>query len=240
MKTAIIRQPAGLGDILYTYKIAKKIIELGKADLVYWPVVSQYNYLNNYLENDKIVFVDEKNDFPFKSVYEQDPYKIVNTDELLYIPLQRADSIIPLNTQISNHPMYCKYELVGLSFNDWSSYLDIKRDLLRETKIKEYLNLPADYIVVNKTFGTFPNTVIAKTVPEIKNAVEIKNLSFDNPFDWCDVFLNAKEIHTVDTSFCYIIAFLNITNVTIYSRNWVTDFKYNDKIFPKEWKFISL
>jgi hypothetical protein len=241
MKICIIRQPAGLGDILFTYKIAKKIIETKKADIIYWPVDTQYSYLNNYLRDTNIIFVDETNDFPFKDVYLKDAFNIINTPELLYIPLQRADNIMPYNDITVNHPMYCKYELVGLDFNDWCSYVNICRDFVREEKLEKFINIDiSNFNLVNKVFGTPPFTQISKPIPDIKDSIEITQLGFDNPFDWCGLLDQAEQVHTVDTSFCYILAFLNKTNVTVYSRNTVTNFKYIKKVFPVNWQYISL
>ena len=241
MKRALLRQPAGLGDILFTYKIAKKIIETKKADIVYWPVNAQYVCLGNYIQDDKIIFVNENDEFPNKEVYNQDPYKIINTSELLYVPLQRADNIIPYNISASNHPMYCKYEMIGLDFTDWQEYLKIERNRDREIELEKYLKINSkNFNIVNKVFGTPPGTAVARSVPDISNAIEVENLSFDNPFDWCGLFETAKEVHTVDTSFCYILAALNIKNVTVYSRNTVTDFGYIKRILPSDWKYVSL
>lgn len=241
MKICIVRQPAGLGDILFTYKIAKKIIETKKADIIYWPVDKQYNYLNNYLKDKNIIFIDENEDFPFKDVFLKDPYTIINTAELLYIPLQRADSIIAYNEDINNHPMYCKYELVGLNFNDWCSYINICRNFKREEQLEKYMNIKiSNFNLVNKVFGTPPFTQISKPIPDIKNSIEITQLDFDNPFDWCGLLDKADQVHTVDTSFCYLLVFLNKVNVTVYSRNTVTNFKYIKKIFPTTWQYISL
>jgi len=241
MKTALIRQPAGLGDILFTYKIAKKLITTGKVDIVYWPVNQQYICLRDYIKDSKIVFVKENDEFPYKEIYNQDPYKILDTPELLYIPLQRADNIISYKEITGNHPMYCKYELVNLSFFDWNEFINIERNVERELVLEKYLNITGkQFNLVNKTFGTPPGTAIARSVPFISDSVEITNLSFDNPFDWCSLFLKASEIHTVDTSFCYILAALKIKNVTVYSRNTVTDFRYINRILPSDWKYISL
>jgi len=55
---------------------------------------------------------------------------------------------------------------------------------------------------------------------------------------------NAKEIHTVETSFCYLIEKLNTTNnLHMYSRkiNGVSrfnDFSYIDHIYKRKWSAI--
>jgi hypothetical protein len=238
MKTAIIRQPAGLGDILYTYKIAKKLIEHKKADIVYWPVCSQYEYLNDYIFDPKIIFVPERHNFPFKEVYLKDEYSILDTSNFLYIPLQRADSIIKPNKTFSNIPMYCKYELVNLSFANWSNYINLRRNYEREKKLESYFTEKNDdFCLINKTYCTFP-AVQHISIPKKNKEIEIKNLGFDNIFDWCGLIETCKEFHTVETAFCYIAFLLGANNVFVYPRGNKNNFSYVSEIFPKHWNYV--
>jgi len=69
MKTCLIRQPAGLGDIFFTQKIAKLSLDSNRVDRVTWPVISEYSYLTEYMINDKVTFISEKESFPFKEFY---------------------------------------------------------------------------------------------------------------------------------------------------------------------------
>jgi hypothetical protein len=58
------------------------------------------------------------------------------------------------------------------------------------------------------------------------------------------LFENAKEIHTVETSFCYLIEKLNTTDkLFMYSRTKPgnkpnADFSYIDHIYNKKWETI--
>lgn len=237
MKVCVIRQPAGLGDILFTQKIAKKILETKKADIVYWPVSEVYSYLNEYLGTENIIFINENLDFPGKDLYQKDIRNIVNNEDILYVPLQRADSIVPYKN--SNYPMYCKYELVGLNYNNWKEYTKIKRNFKREKYLTEIISPKHTFNLVNKTFGTYPGQQIISSIPNIKNEIEIKNLGFDRPFDWMELFERAQSIHTAETSFCYILALLNLNSVHVYARNTKTDFSYVKDIFPSKWEYIS-
>jgi len=247
MKICLIRQPAGLGDILFTYKIAKKIIESNKADIVYWPVITEYAYLNEYLIDEKIIFVDVNTNFPFKSIYDEDTRNIVNTEDLLYVPLQRADQIVPFNPETCNYFMYCKYELIGLDYSDWYAFVNITRNIKNEQRLLEYFNYPSDYTLVNKTVGAPPNDRKITTIPDLINSIEMKIKPTFNFFDWCVLFKNAKEIHTVETSLCYLLTLFSCKNVTVYSRHMPgdvfyqihKDFKYIKNIYPKTWKYIS-
>ena len=48
MKTALLRQPAGLGDIFYLQKAAKILV---KNDYkVIWPLAKVYTYIKDYIK----------------------------------------------------------------------------------------------------------------------------------------------------------------------------------------------
>ena len=61
-------------------------------------------------------------------------------------------------------------------------------------------------------------------------------------FDWCKVFENATEIHTVDTSLSYIFEKLNLKakRKCLYSRNNPKDsFSRMKKIFTNvDWEYV--
>ena len=65
MKICLIRQPAGLGDILFCQKIAKRIIEKYNLDII-WPVIPQFEWISQYLSSDRITFVSTESDFTKK------------------------------------------------------------------------------------------------------------------------------------------------------------------------------
>ena len=65
MKPCLIRQPAGIGDILFTQKIGKRLLETGRCNKVIWPVSKYYNYLQSYIGVDGIEYVNENSDFEF-------------------------------------------------------------------------------------------------------------------------------------------------------------------------------
>jgi hypothetical protein len=44
-KICLIRQPAGIGDIFFTQKIAKDLISKGYE--VWWPVIQQFEFIKN-------------------------------------------------------------------------------------------------------------------------------------------------------------------------------------------------
>jgi hypothetical protein len=245
MKTCLIRQPAGAGDILFGQKIAKLLLSTDRVTNVIWPVVDQYNYFEKYIGHPNINFVNENDDFPHKQIYNSDTCKLYEDDELLYIPLQYADRSILSNPTTGNHPMYVKYELCNnLDYSDWYDFVDVSRDTKREQKLIEHLEIDLDepYILVNKFFGTPPNSLQVQHIQEKfdSKVIEMVDVGFDNLFDWIGVLENAKAVHTVETALCYIAALINKQNMHIYSRNTHTDFKYIKNVFPTNWSYYSL
>lgn len=231
----IIKQPAGLGDILYTIKIAALILSRKKAKRIIWPVSSVYRYISDYIKVQGVEFVDETSDFEGKNVYNGDRRGINIIDNILFVNLHRADEIVA--TSDNNKPMYCKYELVGLDYVDWHNFVKIERNYDREKKLENYINPTTSFKLVNRVFCTYPEVQIAP-IPKQDTEVQIVKTDFDNIFDWCGLIERCEEFHTVETSFCYIAKLLGVKNVFVYPRNRKTDFKYISRIFPNDWKFV--
>jgi len=59
MSVCVINQPAGLGDIFYSQKIAKEILKCNKANKIIWPVLDHFIYLKNYLEYNGIEYIEQ-------------------------------------------------------------------------------------------------------------------------------------------------------------------------------------
>lgn len=237
MKTVLIKQRAGLGDILFTQKIAHKFIE--NKHRVIWPVYKLYDHIGEYVEGPN--FVSEDNEFDFKEIYNRcGKGQIIENEDCIVIGLDGTpgDDI---------GVMKAKYRLVGIDYTDWGSFLNIKRNTERETQLINKLSLPKEYILVNKHFGTPPmSSAINERISPVSHLPQINlDISLGRPFDWIGVIESAKEIHTVETSLCYFIHAINrLDNVFVYPRwmsndeNWV-NFKYCRDYFKKEWVFYG-
>lgn len=232
----IIKQPAGLGDILYTLKIASLILDRKKAKEIIWPVNKVYSYISDYISIPGVRFVDESSDFEGKQSYINDIRGTSIKDNILFVNLHRADEVIA--TSCNNKPMYCKYELVGLDHTNWHDFVEIKRNLIREKSLEEFINPLESFKLVNRVFCTYPEIQVSP-IPQQEREVQVVKTEFDNIFDWCGLIEKCEEFHTVETSFCYIARLLNVKNVFIYPRNCSTDFKYISRIFPNNWTFIT-
>lgn len=241
-KICVIRQPAGLGDILHLFKVAVKLLKQKKVSKVYWPVYSGYNYIHEYISYPGIIFVDKEEDYPFKKFLEENnPHYIINNDDLIYIPFEIADRVVRSSKP---GPLYCKYEFVNLDYSDWYKYLDIKRNFEREKELENFLQeqSPFDinnFVLVNRFYGTTHQERREANIPKFKNEVTIQEYDFDRPFDWIGLALKSKEIHTVDTSFCWIFRVLNVNNLTLYGRGIQTDFEYCLGYCDDKWNFCG-
>ena len=116
MKTCIIKQPAGIGDIFFCQKIAKEIQDSTEYKKVIWPVASTYSYLKDYLIVQDVEFIDESLDFPYKDVYNSGSLYMVQTDEYLFVPLQTADYVQKTSNR-HNNPLghgHMKYDFCNI------------------------------------------------------------------------------------------------------------------------------
>jgi hypothetical protein len=239
MNQIIIRQPAGLGDIFFTQKIAYFLHEYYKCDIV-WPIIKEFSWIKDYLKVPFINFVNEQDNFQDKEALKNDVSYIFEWGNSIIIPLQIAD------WAFSGSIMHAKYKLVDLDFNDWVDYFYFTRNTKREDYLFYdvlILSDNEDYIFVNNNFGSPPNSISIKNIEYPKNirCIEMDFLGFDNLFDWCKVIENAKEIYTVETSICYLIEKLICKTefVNLYSRNRAPNFDYIKNIFNKKYKYYE-
>jgi len=200
-KICVIEQPAGLGDIFYTQKIAKEILKRNKATKIIWPVLDHFIYLKNYLKYDGIEYVEQS--------------KFTAPDDSFEVNLHTADQ------RYKGSVMSAKYKEVGLSEEGWVDYFNFYRNKNREDLLYNKLVGKDDYIVRSKYYGSPPNS-LKHNIPYTgdKKIIDIEYYKDVNVFDWCKILENAKELHMVDTCFIYILEKLNL-NCSIkklYSR----------------------
>jgi len=199
MKSCLIYQQYGLGDILWAMQIVDHYISQGYT--VYYPVGDIfYNEVSTYIKKEGLEWKRESEDFPLKFLYGTTQKMELGED--VYLPVAFAQHIVPAPL------MPAKLFLTGTPIKNWWGSLNIERNLEREQKLIDTYNLTGDYIIVNKAFGTNPVDIEVN----IESNFPIHVMSFErdrqngfNIFDWISALQNAKEIHTVHTSLCYII-----------------------------------
>lgn len=231
-KIALIHQPAGLGDIFFLQKAGRYIMSLGY-ELI-WPVLPQFAYIKDYIPD--IIFIDQNEDFPYKNVYGQS--SPIYDDKFLYLPF-------------SIEHMKFKYGLMKpiddtITPENWKTYFKFNRNNQREDDCRKTLGIKhgEKFIFVNDMFGSPPD-FIKRDIPIVTNLKVIYNKPeyFESftVFDFCWILENAEEIHTIETSLCYLVEVLNTkASLHMYSRkirgsNQFPDFSYADGIYNKNW-----
>jgi len=199
VKNCLIYQPLGLGDVIWVQPIVDRMISDGFQ--VSYPVGDQYyEMVSSQMKKDGLTWYRESDDFPMKIFYGH--HSKVSTDEGLYLPLSFADRHIP-NCSV----MASKYYFSGIPLSDWRSSFVLQRDREREKALVNKYGLYGDYIIVNESFGTNP---ASRNIPVYGDNVHRMSMQEDSAngfrlFDWIMALENAKEIHTVETSLCYLI-----------------------------------
>jgi hypothetical protein len=236
MKTAIIKQAAGLGDILFCQKIA---ITLQQKYNVVWPVISQFLGIKSYLPH--INFVDINSNFEYRDLYFSCPKgRIIENNNCIIIGI---DGTVIDDLGI----MTSKYKLVGIDYVDWLDYFKLNRNHTKENELFHtilQLKDTEEYIVTNDIIGS-PGHESKWIIPHPTDKKIIKVQQYDGyeVFDWCKVFENCSEFHIIDTCISYIIEKIKTTeNVfKMYHRCNSSDKSFIDfkKLYKKPQSHIG-
>lgn len=225
-KNILIRQPAGIGDIFFTQKIAYALHKEYKCDII-WPVIPEFQWIKEYIKPSFINFVNIESNFPYQDAFNNDVPYVFEWKDCLVVPLQRAD------WAISGSVMDAKYKLVGLDFEDWADYFFFERNIEKENKLfYEILGLRDDdmYSFISKNYGSPPNhaEMNIDSNKSIKR-IEMQFIDGYSIFDWCKVIENATEIKTVDSSINFIIdkLILKTIDITLYKKPTTTQTSYH-------------
>lgn len=234
IKTALIHQPAGLGDIFFLQKAARHLISVGYD--VIWPIIPQFMYIKDYIPD--IIFVNQEEDFPYKNVYGKS--SPIYDDKFLYLPF-------------SIEYMKFKYGLMKpidntVTAENWKTYFKFNRNNQREDNCRKIFGIEETerFIFANNIFGSPPNILERDMVitTDLKIVFHLpEHINMFNLFDFCWILENAEEIHTVETSMCYLIETLNtkgklnMYSRKIHGRQQHDDFSYVRGIYNKDWTY---
>lgn len=220
-KIIIINQPTGLGDILFTIPIARKLKQQG---VVVYPYDEKYGDIGKHFKD--LVFV-ERNKLNID--YEQKKPVIYNN--VMIIPMRWSNGDGCINTGT----MKSKYVYMGLDYNEWRT-LTWERDIEKERELKHKVCKDEDYIVVNKFWHhTNQKANFKYTVPDGCDIVEMTPTKGYTMLDWGMILEGAREIHTVGTSLIYMLEIMKLS-AYIYMRpnekdynnyNYLLKGKYN-------------
>jgi hypothetical protein len=238
---ALIKQPAGIGDIFFCQKIAQKLHDIGYN--VVWPIIPEFMWLIDYLITDA-TFCSIADEFDNKDLYKNCSPHIFNfsaDEQTIIVNLQDADQLFP-NSSV----MTAKYKAVQLNHHNWLNYFNFNRNAEKENALfYDVLNLKDDsvFALKNYFFASPPNEQICKLAANANiqsdKVICMRNIPEFTLFDWCKVFERAHEIHTVDTSVLLIVEKLNTANkLHLYSRHTPANFMHVLPIISNRWNFI--
>jgi hypothetical protein len=224
-KICLIYQPCGLGDIIFIQKVCK--FYLGKGFRVILPVVYEFEWLNDYIEQVEFISwgdtekklthwdkLPENIEFPYKGRY--DPFA----------PHFFSDEFVFLNffQSPNGRVMESKYNSINMGYEDWVDYFSFKRNYDKEDELfHRILGIKEgeEYVLVNKNYQTRPEVVSLNRINSDvsiynKRVIEMSIIDGFTLFDWSKVIQNAKQIHTVDTSLIMLIEKLDLIKCELY------------------------
>jgi|TARA_B100002019_G_scaffold143242_1_gene123457 hypothetical protein len=252
MKTALIYQPCGLGDILFLQKAAYFMKEAGYE--VWWPVVHEFKWLSDYIPDFNFVSwgdddspvngstqpVPQSCQFPHREEYVHGaPSKI--TDDLFFF--QGFGDYKPI--------MAGKYDHVGLDWSDWRDYVLFNRNKEKEDELYYKvlgLNDDSTYVLVNRYWCTRPKIEICDRISVNPDdyggaqVVETRHIPGYTLFDWCKVIEKAAGYNFIETAWNYLFEspelFSKVKDKPMFLHhrwgNW-TEVQY---LFNLPWKYL--
>lgn len=242
MKTLLIRQPAGIGDILFCMKIAK--IYQDKGYDILWPINDNHMYLNNYLKKN-FQFVPMSSNFLGKDLFKLNIKNVIDTHDFLFLPLEVASHILP------GHPMEMKYKLSNVDMGGYQEFFEFTRNKQREDELffnkLDLMDGISKYKLCNRNYASLPdvrhfNSSFINTGGK-EYQVDMIVSEGSHVFDWCKVVENSSEFHTVGTSITFLCEHLNVSNTKLFMyrrpENTISQFREDSKLFKKDWRFIE-
>jgi hypothetical protein len=213
----LINQPAGIGDIIFCQKIYHCL--KNDNNKIYWPVKNSISWLTEYLD----------------TVCKLDDIKNVKIDAA--VNLDGCHYMIP-NGKI----MRSKYDILGLSFDDYLDYFKPKRNLEKEENLFNLKYPKEKYRLICNMYGTPSDTgyVDRKEIPEsttFKNVIMCLESGY-TLFDWIKLIENAEEIYCTDSSIVLLVEkyYKKEGDLVAYSRrNYSGEVDY---LLKKKWRHV--
>ena len=212
----------GLGDILANFAINKTVLNRTSGK-VYLPVKSRYLESMMHLYNDENRVIVFEVNIENYAAEQQDVYNIINNFNLDHFMIGFGAVKQPFH--------YVQfYEQIGVEYNQcWKLFPELKSTQQSKELYKELISDKKDYIIVVDTnsWGTY-DLKIESNLPIIKTFITNKGTGI---FDWFDIVINAKEIHTVGTAFFHLADHIKkySKNVKLFFHNCRKDFDTVDK-----------
>lgn len=230
MKTVMILQSFGIGDVCWSQSIAHHFIQQGYH--VLWPVKPHYVEACQKAYP-KICFISD-------AAVRQDLFDIkekIEYDGMMIAPIRWSDSYMKLPYK---DVMKSKYLMYELDWQTWRLHAMWQRDKKKEKELMGVLGISpkVKYNLINKRFGTNAERVVEINVNNDCFNIEMTDIKGFSLFDWAMVFQFATEIHTVSTSIVYMLELLPLIGraVHLYIRKPIEqNFSFVDFLFTKNY-----
>lgn len=215
-KKCLINQPAGIGDILFIQKIVSRLSEEYQ---VYLPVKESISWLADYVST---------------TCLEED-CKSLQFDKVL-----RLDGASIPGYKI----MESKYRLAGILFDDYVSYIDIKRNKQKEEDLFNLISPKKSYRLVCPWFGTPQQGSLSMLKMDIPISDELENVVMNieegyTLFDWLKIIQEADEIYTTDSAIMFLIEKFDCKAKTLVAYSRRKDASEVDYLFTKDWRYAN-
>lgn len=196
-KKCLIWQPAGLGDILWLQPIVTSLLQQGYE--VHHPVCDLYlEAVRKHMPREGVTWHAESDNFPLKELYGAAGHQERNGD--LYLGMNGVHG--------PNCPvMVAKYNSVGMPLVDWRRHVSIVRDEAKEKALCNLFGITEKSHLINRKFGTPPNTKDANLPAFAGEVVEVDiekscQGGFDI-FDWIGPISICDKFSSVETALTY-------------------------------------
>jgi hypothetical protein len=210
MKTCIINQFYGVGDILFIMPIAYKYLKMGYR--VIWPTI--FTELQKHFPD--IIFIDKQ-----LINIDYNEKKMIDGPNFTILPLRWACEILKLDY---HNAMAAKYKLLDIPVETWRETLYYwKEDTKAEDELfYNILNLTENtkYTLINNMFTRDFTKSSAMQFPTNDKNIYLDRIEGFTLLDWIKVIKNADKIYTVSTSIVYLIELLDLKakEIHIFSR----------------------
>jgi hypothetical protein len=186
--------------------MARALIQEGNT--VIWPIDDKYFDIRKHFPDINFVL---------KSQY-QLPYETrgrVSTPHGMMLPYRFASELLHRDLRLC---MESKYHLYGHDHNMWRM-LTWKRDYDAESRLVRLLDLPKEFVLVNRYYGHASEMQITPKLPPHTPIVEMRNIDGFTLIDWLGVVELASEVHASNSSLNYLIELMNLKiPVYLYPR----------------------
>jgi len=247
----IIKQGAGIGDVLFALRIGRLLYEKYQCKIV-WPIIDEISWIADYIDAPYIEWPSYNEYHDLLENPSIPPYPFHLDSETVIVPVANAWP----GDGLSHHPiMKAKYIMLGLDFNGWQDDIKIKRNKNKEKELYyNVLNLTddSDYTFITRQYSTpragqpdMKSPFMPDTLFENHNKiVESSVIPGYNIFDWLMVIEKAKDIHLVSTCLVYILEAIDtkLPTINIYNRDDDGNLRQLDFMkptFKQNWNFIE-